>query len=197
MEGNRPTSSIESFISATLDSERLKLISHLSQESYSILDLAEKMDEDPKFLLRHLDILEQANLVVVSATDGVKLYRFNTKSIESIARQQFKKHRQDKSFTNLSDDQMKLVSSYIQADGSLKMIPSQTKKIKIILDYLVNAFEFDVSYSEKEINEILKSYNPDTSMLRRYLVDYKYLQRERDGSRYWRPKDHPSDVRKV
>lgn len=197
MQGNQPTSSIESYISATLDSERLKLIPHLSQGSYSILELAEKMDEDPKILLRHLDILEQANLVVVSDKDGVKLYRFNTKSIESIARQQFKKHRQDKSFTNLSDDQMKLVSSYIQADGSLKMIPSQTKKIKIILDYVVNAFEFDVSYSEKEINEILKSYNPDTSMLRRFLVDYKYLHRERDGSRYWRPKDHPSNVRKV
>jgi hypothetical protein len=186
---------IDSFISATLDSDRLKLISYLSQESCSVLDLAEKLDEEPASLLRHLDILEEADLVTVTERTEIKYYRFNSKSIESIARQQFEKPSEDKSFTNLPEEKMKLVSSYIQADGSLKMIPSQTKKIKIILEYIIDAFEFDTSYSEVEVNEILKKFNPDTAILRRYLVDYKYLDREKDGSRYWRCKDHPSTTR--
>jgi hypothetical protein len=191
MDKNQQKAIIESFISATLDSDRLKLISYLSQEPCSILDLAEKMDEEPAKLMRHLDVLEGANLVTVSESAGIEYYRFNSKSIESIARQQFEEPRQDKSFTNLPDDQMKLVSSYIQSDGSLKMIPSQKKKIKIILDYVIPDFEFDKDYSEKEVNEILAKYNSDTAVLRRYLIDYGYLDRERDGSRYWRQKEHP------
>ena len=192
MTTNNQEPGIEQFISATLDPNRLKLISYLSQESYSVIDLAEVMDEDPASILRHIDVLERANLVTVSVHGGNKYYKFNSKHIEMIARQQLENPSPDKFFINLPENQLKLVSHYIQADGSLKMIPSQTKKIKIILAYLIMAFEFDVHYSEREVNEILKKYNPDTAILRRYLVDYGYLARERDGSRYWRLDDHPS-----
>jgi hypothetical protein len=150
------------------------------------------MDEDPASILRHLDVLEGTHLVTVSEHGGNKYYRFYSKHIEMIARQQLEKSRQELSFTKLPEERLKLVSSYIQADGSLNMIPSQTKKIKIILEYIVNSFEFDVYYSEKEVNEELKKFNPDTAILRRYLVDYGFLARERDGSRYWRRDDHPS-----
>jgi hypothetical protein len=187
MDTNHNPPDIESFISATLDSERLKLISYISQESFSALDLAKKMDQEPASLLRHLDILEQANLLTITENEGIKHYRFNSKSIESIARQQFEKPRPDMSTIDLPEDQRKLVSSYIQPDGSLKMIPTQSKKIRIVLEYIIKSFEFDTHYSEKEVNEILKKYNPDTAILRRYLVDYQYLDRERDGSKYWRP----------
>ena len=197
MNINHPPPDIEDFISATSDSERLVLISYLSQEPCSVIDLAEKMEKDPASILRHLEVLKKANLVIESEVSGFKVYRFNSKSIESIARQQFEKPRQDKSFTNLPDDEMKLVSSYIQVDGSLKMIPSQAKKIKIILEYVIDAFKFDAYYSEKEVNEILKKFNPDMAILRRYLVDYRFLDREKDGSQYWRRKDHPSINKKA
>jgi len=131
--------------------------------------------------------------LTITENEGIKYYRFNSKSIESLARQQFKKPRQDMSAIDLPEDQRKLVSSYLQPDGSLKMIPTQSKKIKIVLEYIIKSFEFDTNYSEKDVNEILKKYNPDTAILRRYLVDYQYLDRERDGSRYWRGNDQPSD----
>jgi hypothetical protein len=53
------------------------------------------------------------------------------------------------------------------------------------LEYVIKAFELDVYYSEREVNEVLKEFHPDTAILRRYLVDYGFLARERDGSRYW------------
>lgn len=186
MMANNQEPSIEQFISATLDPDRLKLISYLSQEPHSVIDLAEVMDEDPASILRHLDVLEGANLVTMSEHGGNKYYRFNSKPIEMIARQQLEKSPKDLSFTKLPEDERRLVSNYVQADGSLKMIPSQTKKIKIILEYVIKAFELDVNYSEKEVNEVLKKFHPDTAILRRYLVDYGFLARERDGSRYWR-----------
>jgi hypothetical protein len=38
------------------------------------------------------------------------------------------------------------------------------------------------------VNAIIGRFNEDTSSLRRYLVEAGMLNRERDGSRYWRPK---------
>jgi len=193
MDTNQILPDIENFISATLDSERLILISYLSQDSCSVLDLAEKMGQEPASLLRHLAILDRANLLTISENDGIKNYRFNSKSIERIARQQFEKPRPDLTTIDLPEDQKKMVTSYFQSDGSLKMIPTQFKKIQIVLECIIKSFKFNTYYSEKKVNEILKKYNPDTAMLRRYLVDYQYLDRERDGSLYWRRDDPPSD----
>jgi ArsR family transcriptional regulator len=58
----------------------------------------------------------------------------------------------------------------------------------VILDYLINAFTVGANYTEKEVNLILAHFHPDTSGLRRDLIHAGMLERERDGSRYWRPK---------
>ena len=66
------------------------------------------------------------------------------------------------------------------------MIPTKSKKIIAILEYIADSFEDDIDYSEDQINEILERYYPDPTTLRRYLIDYGYLARERNGARYWR-----------
>ena len=45
------------------------------------------------------------------------------------------------------------------------------------------------SYTEKEVNALLDERHTfgDFFLLRRELCDSGLLQRERDGSRYWRP----------
>ncbi|MGZ3603043.1 MAG: DUF2087 domain-containing protein, partial [Ktedonobacterales bacterium] len=45
-------------------------------------------------------------------------------------------------------------------------------------------FEYGRTYTEKEVNEILGRYHDDSATLRRELVGYKLLQRER--AIYWR-----------
>jgi hypothetical protein len=56
----------------------------------------------------------------------------------------------------------------------------------IILNFIVDAFDFDVNYSEKEVNTVLRRFHTDTAALRRYLVDHRLMARESDGTRYWR-----------
>ena len=38
---------------------------------------------------------------------------------------------------------------------------------------------------EKEVNEILKTVYTDYVMLRRYLIELGYMDRNKDGSTYW------------
>jgi hypothetical protein len=56
----------------------------------------------------------------------------------------------------------------------------------VILRYLVEQFDYDRKYTEKEVNEIIGAFNEDISGLRRDLISVGFLDRERDGSVYWR-----------
>ena len=66
----------------------------------------------------------------------------------------------------------------------LKTIPRKMTNKKEALRIISNIFEKDTDYSEQEVNEILKPIFDDFVLLRRYLVDYKYLNRTRSGSIY-------------
>ena len=55
----------------------------------------------------------------------------------------------------------------------------------VLLKYLTRAFEPGQRYTEKQVNEILLRYNEDTALLRRDLVDYKFMEREGGGKSYW------------
>ena len=58
------------------------------------------------------------------------------------------------------------------------------KKLRIVLEKLAEAFEFDRLYTEKEVNLILAEYHDDFCTLRRALVDEGLLARDQTG--YWR-----------
>ena len=46
-------------------------------------------------------------------------------------------------------------------------------------------FELGKKYTEAETREMLAAVYEDYSMLRRYLVDYGFMGRTKDGTEYW------------
>lgn len=78
----------------------------------------------------------------------------------------------------------KILDTFLK-DGRLVAIPSRAGKRRVILEYIVCAFEPGVKYTEKEVNAVLRAfYEPDYVSLRRYLIDAWLMQRA-DGL-YWR-----------
>ncbi|MBI9015136.1 MAG: DUF2087 domain-containing protein [Clostridiales bacterium] len=72
-------------------------------------------------------------------------------------------------------------------DGQLKTFSVKEKYKLIILREIIKRFEFKKLYSEKEVDVILKKIYPeDHVVLRRYLIQYGFMSREKDGSAYWR-----------
>lgn len=69
---------------------------------------------------------------------------------------------------------------------NLKVFPSKEKRKYVVLMKIVEQFGYDRRYTEKEINAILKDIYEDFALLRRYLIDYQFLERTRDGREYWR-----------
>jgi hypothetical protein len=78
-----------------------------------------------------------------------------------------------------------VIADYSTPDGHLKTIPSQRKKLDVILRYVSRAFKPDIKYSENEVNQILKDYHADTSSLRRELISMGILKRSAGGREYW------------
>ena len=64
--------------------------------------------------------------------------------------------------------------------------PAQRKKERIILEVIVDAFEFDRKYTEREVNIIIADFYDDFCTLRRDMISENLL--ERSGNLYWRVK---------
>jgi hypothetical protein len=67
----------------------------------------------------------------------------------------------------------------------LKTFSTKEKKKIIILKKITEQFERDRRYSEKEINIILKNIYDDFVLLRRYLIEYGFMDRTNDCKEYW------------
>ncbi|HEX5688663.1 MAG TPA: DUF2087 domain-containing protein, partial [Roseiflexaceae bacterium] len=79
---------------------------------------------------------------------------------------------------------------FLDAQGRATAWPTKRRDQLLLLEYLASQFEFDRDYTEKEVNGVLIEHmHPifkDYAIIRRELYNYRYLDRERDGSRYWR-----------
>jgi len=70
-------------------------------------------------------------------------------------------------------------------DGPIKTFDIKEKSKLAVLGQIAKRFETNRIYSEKEVNEILKGAFEDFTTLRRYLIEYGFMDRKPDGSQYW------------
>jgi len=76
---------------------------------------------------------------------------------------------------------------FLDAEGRIVQWPSRQKVQRMAAALLVRRFEPGRHYSEMEVNATLMDGHTfgDWALLRRVLYDWRYLDRESDGSRYW------------
>jgi hypothetical protein len=93
----------------------------------------------------------------------------------------------DDRFAITAAESQKVLATYFKngPDGPLEVFPLKEKKRVIILRHIIQRFEADKKYSEKEVNAILKQFYSDYVLVRRLLIDYGFLDRTVDGSAYW------------
>jgi hypothetical protein len=171
------------FVKAVSDADRLRIIGMLARGDASMREIADQLGLPFRDVFNHLGLLEFAGVIHKTGDR----FRLDDAALESLSKRQFANQRETYVPTpDLDAQSRKVLAAYLGPDGSLKQFPIQPAKQRVILDYLAAAFEPDVSYSEKEVNTLLRRFHPDAATLRRALVDAGLLARESDGSRYWR-----------
>jgi hypothetical protein len=164
--------------------ERLRIIGVLARGRATQSEIAEQLHLPVRDVFNNLAFL--VHVGVITETDSV--YDLDEKAIESFARGQFEGKRPSYDADEKPEDVRKVLKNSLNADGSLKQIPSHGNKLLIVLNFIVDAFAYDTNYTEKEINTVLRRFHVDTAALRRYLVDNGLMDRESNGTRYWRVK---------
>ncbi len=90
----------------------------------------------------------------------------------------------DERYVITEEESEKILKSYFK-DCKLKTFPAGEKKKIVILKEIIGSFDVNKKYTEKEVNEILKDIFDDFVTIRRYLIEYGFMEREKDCSRYW------------
>ncbi len=82
------------------------------------------------------------------------------------------------------------IKHFLDKSGNVSSWPSKKSRQSLVLEYLSNFFEKEKSYSEAEVNQILKSHHTfsDWPLLRRELVENGLLSRDKNGYQYRRNK---------
>jgi DNA-binding HxlR family transcriptional regulator len=178
---------LEQFFKALADANRLKIVGLLAQGPLSVEQIAEMLKISSSTVSHHLSRLSRAGLVSAKAEGYYSVYRLEEKTLEDMSKRLMAKENLPAAAADVDANAFdkKVLTSYLEIDGSIKEIPIGRKKLEVILRYMMKEFEPNRTYTEKEVNEIIKRFNPDISGLRRDLIDFRFLGRERDGSAYW------------
>lgn len=176
------------FFKALSDATRLRLIGLLAQKESSVEELAAMLDVSPSTVSHHLSKLSEIGLVSARAEGYYNIYSLNTGVLQDMSQRMLSKDTLPDVARDLDREayDRKVLKDYLAENGRIAQLPTNRRKLDVILRYLVEQFDFDRQYTEKEVNEIIGAFNEDISGLRRDLISVGFLDRERDGSAYWR-----------
>ncbi|MCB2209493.1 metalloregulator ArsR/SmtB family transcription factor [bacterium] len=178
------------FFKALADANRLKLIGLLAQKESSVEELATVLDVNPSTVSHHLSKLGEIGLVAARADGYYNVYHLETDRLEEMAQSLLAKDALPEVAKDLDRKayDRKILKDYLDEDGKFPQLPTNRRKLDVILRYIAEQFEYDRKYTEKEVNAVIERFNDDISGLRRDLISVRLLGRERDGSAYWRVK---------
>jgi len=93
----------------------------------------------------------------------------------------------DERYAITEQENAEVLRNYFKSglDGPLSGIPKKEKRKIVILRQLAKLFREGRRYTEKEVNAVLKEKFDDFVTLRRYLIEYGFMDRLPDGSQYW------------
>ena len=167
------------FFKILANENRLKLIGVLSQTECSVEDLAARLQLKEPTVSHHLNKLKELDLVVMRSQGNTHLYKLNTDTLTRLNKSLFT----PKQMANWTKDiptqawEEKVLKSYINGDRIVEL-PASRKKRQVILRWLVDKFEPEKTYSEKEVNAIIAQYYNDYATVRREFIGYQLMKRD-------------------
>jgi len=168
---------------------RLKIVGILANREATVGDLADLLDLREPTISHHLAALKELGLVQMQAVGNTHIYSLDEDALIDLRKDLFSRAGMASLVQDVdaSSWKQKVLQTFV-IDDRLTQIPAQRKKQLVVLQWLARKLEPDVRYTERELNEVIKRYHPDSASLRRSLISWKFMRRE--GGVYWRvPED--------
>ena len=184
-------------LKALADASRLTLLRLLNEGERTVGDLAHAVALTEPTVSHHLSKLRETGFVSLRTAGNQRFYRANASGlaafkqlvadIEQMPPQTEAVVSDNRWIEALGwpEEDQEVLREHTQS-GLLTRPPAKQKRLIVILRWLATLFEPDRLYTESEVNAVLKAvYAEDYAGLRRDLVDFGYLRRERGGGKYW------------
>jgi hypothetical protein len=173
------------FFKALAHESRLRLLGFLAQRPRTVQELASLLGLTEPTTSHHLGLLREAGLVTLWVEGNLHWYDFQPSELAPLAKSVLSRqnvaHWAGEARAQKPD---RLIQNYLESDGRLRLIPASRKKRYPVLAWLAGHFDLDRRYREAEVNQILQTRYWDSATLRRELIGYRMLAREKGI--YWR-----------
>ena len=158
---------------ALADPVRLRILGLLAERAHAGRELADRLALTPPTISHHMRRLVAARLVDVVPDAQSRIYSLRTDAIREISTSVLNQRAAPE-----SEEENAVLRAFF--DGPrLRQIPASRKKRVVVLRRLLERFAPDRAYPEAEVNEMLREAHDDVATLRRELVDYGFMARDR------------------
>jgi predicted transcriptional regulator len=188
MTENQKPEDLLSLLKALADKNRLKIIGLLVQRPHAVEEISKTLHLGASTISHHLSVLNKAGLISGKTRGYYNVYSLHTNPLQETAKRFLKHESLMKLAVESTSDtyERKVLAAFTTPEGKIKAFPMQEKKYLVLVRYVLQEFEPGIRYSEKQVNQMLSRFNKDTARLRRSLVEYKFMEREGGGGKYWR-----------
>jgi len=159
------------------DETRLAILNILLKEDSYVEKMACELSLTPATICYHLKKLEAAGVVNCSRSQFYMIYSLNRDIFDKPLYELIK---QDEPILDTEEKYKKEVLSHFFKYGRLIQLPTQRKKREIVLAEILNQFDFEREYDEKEVNEIILAYHDDFCTIRRELIAFGMMTRHHE-----------------
>jgi DNA-binding transcriptional ArsR family regulator len=182
------TDQLVEFFKALGDGNRLRIVGLLAERPYTVEELGQTLGIGVSTVSHHLARLSRIGLLDTRTESYYTLYALRPDVLGDMAKTLLAHGQPPRPVIEQGLDAFdrKVLETFTASDGRILAFPTQEKKVRVLLRHVLPSFSHGVRYPEKRVNEILSRYNEDVARLRRWLVEYGYMEREGGGGKYWR-----------
>jgi hypothetical protein len=159
---------------ALSDPARLRILGLLAERPLAGHELADRLSLTPPTISHHMRRLVAARLVDVEPDAQSRIYSLRTDAIRELSGAALG----EGASAPPSEEDNAVLRAFFEGPR-LRQIPASRKKRVIVLRRLLERFTPGRAYPEPEVNELLREAHEDVATLRRELVDYGFMVRDR------------------
>ncbi len=165
---------LSTLFKALADPTRLQILGLLATRPRAGHELAEETGLTPPTISHHMRRLLEAGLVDVQSEAQSRIYALRMNPLRDLTLSA----RSAGDFRPVEEPDDRIIRAFF--DGPrLRQIPASRKKRVVVLRHLLLSFVPGQDYPETQVNELLRVAHDDVATLRRELVDYGFMTRER------------------
>lgn len=176
------------FFKALANESRLRIVGMLAERERSVQELAGLLALSEPTVSHHLAALKALGLVSVRAEGAVRWHALRPEALSQFSRRLL----QPKAVAELAGPKQgydeRVLQTFVREDGQFTRLPAGRRKRWVLLKWLAGQLEDGRRYKEAELNEILQRRHWDSATMRREMVGWAMLAREKGV--YWlRPRE--------